>query len=416
MEGARLLQKLRLTNVLSYGPEGEEIELQPLNVMIGPNGSGKSNLIDAISLLRASPNDIAAPIREGGGLSEWIHKGGSGAASDVFGLDAWVSYREAASPLLHALRLRRVGQQLAVEQESVTCESVPEGADPELYWYYRQSATLTAVNTNIADLMQSGHAAGTLPTGPVPPRRARELGPKERSSARSILAQLRDPASYPELTHLAQVYSQIGLFRDASVGPHSPLRGPQGAAEPISFLREDGANLALVLNDRLARPAEKKWLLKELRRFYERVEDVTTRTYAGTIEILFHEGGLDQPITSSRLSDGTLRYLSLLCILSDPSPPPLVCIEEPEIGLHPDALPHLAHLLVEASERMQLIVTTHSDILVSALSDVPEAVVVCERDDRGSHLRRLDPVRLEEWLKKYTVGGLWRMGEIGGNP
>ena len=99
-----------------------------------------------------------------------------------------------------------------------------------------------------------------------------------------------------------------------------------------------------------------------------------------------------------------------------PSSPCLVCIEEPEIGLHPDALPHLADLLVDACQRMQLIVTTHSDILVSALSEVPEAVVVCERDDRGTHLRRLDPEALKEWLEDYSLGGLWLTGELGGNP
>ena len=62
---------------------------------------------------------------------------------------------------------------------------------------------------------------------------------------------------------------------------------------------------------------------------------------------------------------------------------------------------------------MQLIVTTHSDVLVSALSEVPEAVMVCERDFSGSHLRRLEPERLEEWLENYSLGELWRMGEIG---
>ena len=61
--------------------------------------------------------------------------------------------------------------------------------------------------------------------------------------------------------------------------------------------------------------------------------------------------------------------------LPQPSPPPLVCIEEPELGLHPDVLPGLADLLREASERMQLIVTTDSHVLVDALSDTPEAVI-----------------------------------------
>ena len=60
----------------------------------------------------------------------------------------------------------------------------------------------------------------------------------------------------------------------------------------------------------------------------------------------------------------------------DPDPPPLICIEEPELGLHPDLLPKLADHLVTASERTQLIVTTHSDILVDALTERPETVVV----------------------------------------
>ncbi|WP_069471972.1 AAA family ATPase [Candidatus Marithrix sp. Canyon 246] len=96
-----------------------------------------------------------------------------------------------------------------------------------------------------------------------------------------------------------------------------------------------------------------------------------------------------QPIPAPRLSDGTLHYLFLMALLLDPNPYPLLCIEEPELGLHPDILPIIADMLIDASQRTQLIVTTHSDILISALS--PENVVICERDDEGSHLRRLDP-------------------------
>ena len=66
MEGKRFIHKIKLQNFLSYGSEGEEIELQPLNVLIGPNGSGKSNLIEAIGLLQATPGNLTAPIREGG--------------------------------------------------------------------------------------------------------------------------------------------------------------------------------------------------------------------------------------------------------------------------------------------------------------------------------------------------------------
>lgn len=62
MEGKRFIRTLRLENFLSYGSEGEEIELQPLNVLIGANTSGKSNLIEAIGILRATPTDLPAPL------------------------------------------------------------------------------------------------------------------------------------------------------------------------------------------------------------------------------------------------------------------------------------------------------------------------------------------------------------------
>jgi predicted ATPase len=114
------------------------------------------------------------------------------------------------------------------------------------------------------------------------------------------------------------------------------------------------------------------------------------------------------------LSDGTLRYLCLLAILCHPEPPPLLCIEEPELGLHPDVLPSLAQLIVEASERTQLIVTTHSDVLVDAMTEQPESVVVCEKHDGRTEMRRLRKEDLTVWLNKYRLGQLWAKGELGG--
>jgi predicted ATPase len=155
-------------------------------------------------------------------------------------------------------------------------------------------------------------------------------------------------------------------------------------------------------------------ILEKLRKFYPAVADITMKIHGGTVQLFVHEQGLGQPVPATRLSDGTLRYLCLLTLLCHPTPPPLVCIEEPELGLHPDILPTVADLLIGASHRTQLIVTTHSDVLVSALTEIPEAVLVCERDETGTRLRRLDPERLKDWLEKYSLGELWRMGELGG--
>ena len=71
---------------------------------------------------------------------------------------------------------------------------------------------------------------------------------------------------------------------------------------------------------------------------------------------------------------------------------------------------------IAASARMQLIVTTHSDALISELTGQPEAVLTCERPGEGTVLRRLDPERLSSWLDEYRLGDLWRMGELGANP
>jgi len=94
---------------------------------------------------------------------------------------------------------------------------------------------------------------------------------------------------------------------------------------------------------------------------------------------------------------------------------PVICIEEPEIGLHPDAIQIVAEALVDASERTQLIITTHSEALVDALSERPEDILVTERDfDNGTQFKRLERQQLSSWLERYTLGALWRKGEIGG--
>jgi predicted ATPase len=153
-----------------------------------------------------------------------------------------------------------------------------------------------------------------------------------------------------------------------------------------------------------------------LQRLWDGAEDIRVRLEAEVAQTYVKERGIPDPISAWRLSDGTLKFLCLLAALLHPEPPPLICIEEPELGLHPDALTVVADALREASEKCQVIVTTHSDALVGAFSDEPEAVVVCERGpDGGTQFNRLQSSELEKWLDRYRLGELWRMGEIGGN-
>lgn len=400
-----LLHSVEIRNILSYGPMSEPIELGPLNVLIGPNGSGKSNLLEAVSILQATPSDLARAFRNGAGVADWVWKARTSAnASEV---QAVVSFPEGPTPLHYSLAFAVTDGRLELVGEDVRNE-LPAQEGTELAPFY---------SFNHGEPGLAWRANPTAPPGSLVGRERRVLRRGEVRLQQSILSQRRDPSSMPELTWLAEQFGRIRYYSEWNFGRHSSVRNGQAADLPGDFLDEDGGNLALVLSDMLTRPQVKQRLVENLQQFYEPVTDMMTRVVGDSVQVHLHERGLRQSVPAARLSDGTLRYLCLLVILCHPEPPPLVMLEHPELGLHPDILPAVAELLLQASERTQLIVTTHSNTLVSALSEHPEVVLVCEKDlaEEGTRVRRLSWDRLATWLEKYPLGDVWRMGEIGGN-
>ncbi|GHU04625.1 chromosome segregation protein SMC [Spirochaetia bacterium] len=382
-----LINSIKLKNFLSFGDTAETVQLRPLNVVIGPNGSGKSNLLEAIDLLRNAPNELTKPIREGGGVSEWLWKGSkkNSAASidiltkldfpyDVQNLRYFVSFSELFS------------QHFGLVDERIEYE---KSDDSSFYYHFNNGNPV--LNTSDGK---------------------RTLKRENLNREQSILAQLRDPWEYGAIYCLAENFSKIKLYREWSFGRYTAPRLPQRADMPNDMLESDGSNLGLVLNRLRREPAAKKQMLAALQALCDGIDDYDIKIEGGTVQVFLQEGKYIVPAT--RLSDGTLRYLCLLSILCHPNPPPLVCIEEPELGLHPDVLPSLVDLLKEASTRCQLIVTTHSDILVDAMTDQPESVLICEKGDGGTTLNRLSAEKLKPWLEKYRLGELWTRGELGG--
>jgi predicted ATPase len=408
----RLIRTIRPRSFLSFGPTSDEVGLLGLNVLIGPNGSGKSNLIEAIDLLRACPKDLQAPIRTGGGVAEWLWKGSP--LAEPAEISVTVDNPAGRMALRHSLSFTMVGQRFELADEAVENEHPSSRDAHDVYFYYRYQHGHPAVNVPIADAQEIGIADPTRDAA-EPPRKRRSLRREDIAPDQSVLSQRKDPDVYPEITYLGNEYAKIRLYREWDTGRQTTPRQPQKTDLPENFLTEDASNLGLVLNDLEARSGLRSALIERLHEFHEPITDIYTRIHGGTVQLFLHERGLNQPIPATRLSDGTLRFLCLLAILCHPSPPPLICIEEPEIGLHPDILPTIARLLVEASQRTQLIVTTHSDALVDALTETPEAVMVCEKHEGSTTLRRLDKAALKEWLEKYTLGQLWRKGELGGN-
>jgi predicted ATPase len=388
----RLLHAITLQNLLSFGPDTPALPLMNLNVLIGTNGSGKSNLIEALALLRATPvrdrpGDLLSVIERGGGVNEWIWKGNP---RNPAVLDAVFCNPDGAQPLRHSLSFRAENQFFRLDDERIENEQ-PYPGQQHPHFYYRYQRGRPTLNTK---------------------GKERQLEREYVEPDFSILAQRRDPESYPEISFLADTYGKIRLYREWAFGRNTVFRESQKADLRNDRLEEDFSNLGLFLN-RLSRfPKAKSAILAGLRDFYECFSDFNVIIQGGTVQVFFTEKEFSIPAV--RLSDGTVRYLCLLAILCDPEPPPLICIEEPELGLHPDVLHKLADLLVSTSERTQLIVTTHSDILVDAMTERPETVLVCEHHDDRTVVERLSHEKLSGWLEQYRLGQLWTKGQIGG--
>ena len=379
------IHRIRLRNLLSFGPEGQEIELKPLNVLIGPNGAGKSNLIEAVGLLKAVPGRLAEYITENGGMDEWLWRGEPEAIAGE--VEVVVAGTSAHSALRYRLALAGDRGMFRVVEERLEDWRAPEASVEGARVYLRSNGTK-------ADLDSVG------------------LKRLDHHPQQSMLAQLRHP-DYPELGYLASELPRLALFREWSFGRNHPVRQPQKPDLPNRFLQEDARNLGLVLNQFMHEFEARQRFVKALQAFYDGVDDYHVDIQYGTVQTFLQEGKVSMPAT--RLSDGTLRYICLLTILCHPNPPPLICLEEPELGLHPDILPDLVDLMRSASERCQLIVTTHSDVIVDALTDTPESVVVCEKHNGSTSLKRLDAGALAHWLENYRLGDLWSSGELGGN-
>ncbi len=390
MPAITYIQSIRPQGLLSFAPDTPALELRPLNVLIGPNASGKSNFIDVLSLVRSAPSDLSAGIRKGGGADEWLWKGSANGTPAA--LELVLANSQGTQPLRHLLSLSKREYDLIIESERIENEHAYSG-QPKPYFYYEYTHGRAYVN-------QRGENRG--------------LAQETVDIAQSILSQRRDPDYYPEITYLSGLYERIRIYREWHFGRDALLRRSQAADMRGDRLEEDYSNLGLVLNHMGTSPAAKQSVIEGLRELYDGFTNYEVIINSGAVQIFFTEGG-QRPIPATRLSDGTIRYLCLLAILYNPNPPPVVCIEEPELGLHPDVVAGLAKHLRVASERMQLIVTTHSDILIDALSDTPESIVVFEKNKGATQMNRLNADELRTWLEKYSLGQLWTSGHIGGN-
>jgi len=352
-----------------------------LNVLIGANASGKSNLIEAIGLLQAAPIDLNGAIRRLGG----VHVVCSLAGAEYSPIAAIECSEISEEPLVYRLEFSERSRSFVI-----LSESLGQDVDGRRAVYFERFPNLV------------------------------EFDGKERaevSPTESVFERYKIPTDTTPITRVGRHFEGIQIYREFRTTSDSQARIGAAVSSPPSWTKLDdgGGNLAVVLLD-LGFQEMHERVRSYLQRFCDRFNDLEIRLdEAGIAKAYIEESGLLEPLVSRRLSDGTLKFLCLLAVLLDPDPAPLICIEEPEVGLHPEAVQIVADALIETSERTQLIVTTHSEALIDALSERPEDVLVTERDfDNGTRFRRLEKKKLSLWLERYSLGELWRKGEIGG--
>lgn len=140
--------------------------------------------------------------------------------------------------------------------------------------------------------------------------------------------------------------------------------------------------------------------------------DVFQQGGADKVKLSWQQKGSDYPLQPYHLSDGSIRFICLATALLQPDPPSAIVIDEPELGLHPEAIRILAELITDAAQRTQVILATQSPLLIDQFSI--DDIVVINRKDGQSTFERLSEQDFSQWLENYSVGELWTRNVIQG--
>ena len=367
-------------------------EITPLTVLLGPNGSGKSTLFDAFSF-----------------LSECFQQG-LRAAWDRRGRARELRTRGATGPIVFELKYREQPKQPLITYRLAIDEGArgPIVAEEWLQWrrgsYGKPFRFLE---------YQNGH--GQAVSGEMPDEQDRRIDNPLRSPDLLAVNTLGQFADHPRVAALREFITDWHVsYLSIDDTRSQPEAGPQ---ERLSRTGDNLANVIQYLNEQ--HPQRLEEIFAQLRRRVPRLERVAAEPMPDSrLLLLIKDAPFKQPILSRFASDGTLKMLAYLVLLNAPQPPRFIGIEEPENFLHPRLLPGLCEEFRAASERAQLLITTHSpDFLNSVRQD---EVRVLYRDDAGyTQATRCSEIQgVPEFMDAgASMGHLWLEGYFGmGDP
>jgi len=373
-----------------------------LNVVIGPNSSGKSNLLKVLELLSLSARgEMGRYVQREGGIEPLVWDGSV----------SRVRFKIRTSPispdrdieresLTYSLDLARLGKTSAyrIEHELLGNYYRLEHGETDQPFKLLERTPRKAV---VYDQQEQGLVA------------PEESVPEEET----LLSLAAGPFTANRLISLYQ--KEIAgwwIYQDFQTHREAPVRQP-GVARAETSAAPDGSNLVQVLHT----------LYASNRQFKRDLNAAMVAAFGDDFEELVFPPAADQRVqlrvrwkclqreqTMADLSDGTLRFLLLIAVLANPEPPALIAIDEPETGLHPSMLPIVAEYASEAASRTQVILTTHSAEFLDAFRDTLPTTTVTRWEEGKTVLRVLSGADLHHWLQGYTLGKLYRSGELEG--
>lgn len=423
IEGFRVknFKSLRDVALGQFWLENQDEPLTPMTAVIGKNGAGKSALFDAFGFLAdalKSGVEEACDTRGRGGFEKLRTQGQTGP------IEFKVYYKAHTN-------VRTITYEIEIEADEfgrpyVLRERMYEGREYDLPLFF-------LILGEGQGMVWKGNQAG----GQVNERiegfdisewldelkKWREEGgegkiPQEYKDAEIIRLEDRRKLGIATLGALKQ-HPRIAAFRQFIEGWYLSYFTPDAVrglplAGPQRHLNVHGDNLGNVVQF-MEREHPKRFqsILKEIAERIPGIDQIATeRTADGRLLIKFNDKGFQDPFYAQQMSDGTLKVFAYLLLLNDPTPPPFLCIEEPENGLYHKLLETLAHEFREhASEQgggSQVFITTHQPYFVNALD--PKEVWILEKDADGfSTIRRVsdDPVVNNMVAEGLPLGGLW---------